>query len=142
MEWLKYGLTEPPSQTNGLDAYVDREKKKKNLITNTGDYLSKQSKNLTEIPEKVNRTFYDTMDALSDIPYNARKKIADQAVDDELKRDLQVNELMYPNANQALKVAGAKYTAGQTLKGNITKVSKPRKAKVSKPKKEKKPKKK
>ena len=138
-EWFKMGQLQSPAERLGLDKYLYKEAKKKELFTNTKDYLTKRNEFLQKSSSQVNNKWKEFMerDDLKEIPIAERTQLADRLAKSTLDEYQRIAEELYPNADLGYKQASNLNVAQNVVEGNIV-TKAPAKKRGRKPKTEKK----
>ena len=136
--WTDYGLLRSPLEELGMDKILYNDSRKKELYTNTNDYINQKNILLKDLLGDVNTTYETLYKRLGDVPHKEKQRVAMQAAARKKQEVLQIVDELYPMADQALRLAGNVNMAQEAVKGNIigsaSTSAKPRKKKGGRPK--------
>lgn len=132
INWFSYGQLKSPFERLGLDETLYKEQKKKELFTDTKNYLTSRNTLLQTMMPEINNLWKKQMDSpqLQSIPISERTRLADKMAVSMANQFKQIVEELYPNADMAYKQQSNNIIAENIVAGNIAKM--PNEAKTKK----------
>ena len=124
IQWHNYGRLRPPTEDFGFEKLFYDEEKKKELFTDTKNYITNRNTFLQKEKNTINLDWSGFMDKHKDIPYGEREKLANRIATEKFKQIMAIAEEIYPNSDLAYKSQLSSNVAQNVLSSNISKPSK------------------
>jgi hypothetical protein len=128
-KWFELGQLQSPVQRLGIDKMLYSEDKKKQLFTDTKNYITQKNTFLQDELPKINadwKTFMER-DDLKDIPISDRTALADRLASSRYAEIKKISEELWPNADMGYKQQANLNTAQNVVDGNIVAKAAPKK---------------
>jgi hypothetical protein len=132
-EWHKYGQLQSPMQRLGLDKMLYNEDKKKELFTDTKNYVTKRNDFLQNEMKKIDDEWLAFMKRgekdgdLFGIPISERTALADRLAVSKKTEIAKIADDLWPNADLGYKQQANLNTAQNIVEGNIVAKAAPKK---------------
>lgn len=118
-DWTKFGLLKSPFEELGFSEKLYEDQRKKDLVTNTKDYLNKRNEFLAKAKDLVDNAWTTSMDMMKNVPHLEKTKLSNKIATNYFNTYQDVAKELFPGGDTALKNAGNINLAEEIRDGNI-----------------------